>query len=403
MQLNSNRDLLERASFLTGDADFVLNVASVPSLPPFTEGIINFLNEVSGILMRNKDSKSFSDVITFAFWIRRASMTELKDSFNFGESIILGRGIAFHIAPSNVPCNFAYSLVAGLIMGNANIVRVPSKDFAQVKIIIDAINAALEIFPEYKPYIILIRYGHDREINNIFSGLADVRIVWGGDATISELRQFPMQARSVEISFADRYSLAVINSDYYCGVDDKNRVAEDFYNDTYFTDQNACTSPRIVIWTGSRISEAKEEFWGRLHQIVEKKYYFQGIQGVNKLTSSALAAVAQPGIKIKPRNDNLVFRVSVSELTSELIEYKENSGFFFEYDCKDILELKALCNDKRCQTIAYLGDKKDLNPLLESGIKGIDRVVPLGKTMDFDLIWDGYKLPSYLTRTITVE
>ena len=39
--------------------------------------------------------------------------------------------------------------------------------------------------------------------------------------------------------------------------------------------------------------------------------------------------------------------------------------------------------------------------LLESGIKGIDRIVPVGQTMDFDLIWDGYDLSRDLTRVVT--
>ena len=61
-----------------------------------------------------------------------------------------------------------------------------------------------------------------------------------------------------------------------------------------------------------------------------------------------------------------------------------------------------LCNDKRCQTIAYIGDSKILLPLVNSGVKGIDRIVPIGKTMDFDLIWDGYNLPVLMTRTIVI-
>ena len=84
------------------------------------------------------------------------------------------------------------------------------------------------------------------------------------------------------------------------------------------------------------------------------------------------------------------------------MEYRDNSGYFYEYDCKDILELWPLCNDKRCQTIAYLGDKELFQPLLRSGVKGIDRIVPMGKTMDFDLVWDGNQLPSMMTRTIAV-
>ena len=81
---------------------------------------------------------------------------------------------------------------------------------------------------------------------------------------------------------------------------------------------------------------------------------------------------------------------------------KDNCGYFFEYDCNDILELKPLCDDKRCQTIGLLGNKEMLRPLLLSGIKGVDRVVPIGKTMDFDLIWDGYDMTSQLTRVIVI-
>lgn len=36
-----------------------------------------------------------------------------------------------------------------------------------------------------------------------------------------------------------------------------------------------------------------------------------------------------------------------------------------------------------------IGDKAWLNPLIESGVRGIERVVPIGKTMDFDLSWLG--------------
>ena len=42
-------------------------------------------------------------------------------------------------------------------------------------------------------------------------------------------------------------------------------------------------------------------------------------------------------------------------------------------------------------------------PLIRAGVKGIDRVVPVGMTLDFDLIWDGYNLPALLTRTVAMK
>lgn len=43
-----------------------------------------------------------------------------------------------------------------------------------------------------------------------------------------------------------------------------------------------------------------------------------------------------------------------------------------------------------------------ISPFLESGIKGIDRIVPVGQTMDFSFIWDGYDLYERLTRTVRI-
>lgn len=401
MQLNS--DVLNRVTYLTGSADIAAQLPDVRAKVPFDDSIVEFLNDVSRKLMGNRTAKAYSDVVTFGFWIRKGSVFKLKDRFEKSEGVHLGKGVAFHIAPSNVPINFAYSLVAGLLCGNANIVRVPSKDFPQVGMIANAFNRALEKHEDMRPYVLCVRYGRDKEINDLFSSIADVRVVWGGDQTIAELRKSPLPPRSGEITFADRYSLAVIDSDSYLNIDNKERVAEDFYNDTFFSDQNACTSPRLVVWTGDRIDEAKEVFWKYEHNLVEKKYAFQPIQGVNKLTQAYLIAVAEPGAKVEEHTDNLIIRVKIPEITDHLMNYRDNSGYFYEYDCENIMDLTPLCNDKRCQTIGYIGDNKVLLPMIQTGIKGIDRIVPIGKTMDFNLIWDGYNLPSLMTRTVELE
>lgn len=381
------------------------------------------LNEVCGLdrihdysrfLMADLEAKQYPDVVTYAFWIRRSSVQKLRERFRGeGGNIRLGRGIAFHIAPSNVPVNYAYSLTAGLLTGNANIVRIPTKEFPQTDIINKALREVLaqEKYVRLRPYVCLVRYCRERAVNDLFSALADTRIIWGGDDTIAEIRKSPLAPRTGEVTFADRFSLAVIDSGSYLDLDERERerAAEDFYNDTYLTDQNTCTSPRLVAWMGEndRIEKAKEEFWRRLHRLVARKYVFQPIQGVNKLTSSCLTAAAYgsetaSGVIVEPHMDNRLVRVKLPRIRAGLMDLKDNSGYFFEYDCADILELKCLCDDKHCQTISYSGDKEMLMPLLTSGLRGIDRVVPVGKTMDFDLLWDGYNLYERLTRIITV-
>ncbi len=46
---------------------------------------------------------------------------------------------------------------------------------------------------------------------------------------------------------------------------------------------------------------------------------------------------------------------------------------------------------------------KNTISLLKSGIKGVDRVIPIGRIMNFNLSWDGYDLPALLAYVISVE
>lgn len=400
---SQNSEIDGKIEFLIGCKENFEENMQTKTLEPFSEEILFFLNEVSKILLGDKEAKAYPDIVTYAFWIRRASTSQLKERFHVKvrNCIRLGRGNVFHIAPSNVPVNYAYSLTAGILTGNKNIVRVSSKPFPQVNIINRAYRKALSEHPWMEPYVTIVRYDRSQEVNDYFSKYADVRVVWGGDQTIGELRKSPLPVRSREITFADRYSLAVIDSEYYMEKCDAAKVAIDFYNDTYLTDQNACTSPKIVFWTGSKITQAKEKFWQILQEYVEKKYELQPVQAVEKLTNMYLAAAGIP-CSWQKMKDNLIVRVQLQQIDDRVLKLLGNSGYFYEYDCTDLCEIQPVISDK-CQTIGYIGDKNMFGKLLDLGVDGIDRIVPLGKTMDFDLIWDGYNLVTEMTREIYVK
>lgn len=410
--LERSADASEKISYLVGSKEILENISKISPREPFSEFVIEFLNELSKVLMASRESRMYPDVTTLGFWLRKASVLKLKERFLSSDSLLVGRGVAFHIAPSNVAVNYAYSLFTGLLCGNANIVRLPSKEFPQVGIINQAIHQVLsdEKYEELRKEICLVKYERSKEINDRLSALCDVRIIWGGDRTIEEIRKSPLPPRATEITFADRYSLAVIDAERYLDTEHKEKVAVDFYNDTYLSDQNACTSPRVVVWTGKGREAAKEVFWSEVHRVVKDKYAFQAIQGVDKLSQAYLAAAeytveADGGkglLRKEVSEDNLLVRINVSELRDTLMNYRGNSGYFYEYDCEDILELKEFCDNTHCQTIGYIGEKEMFLPLVRSGIRGVDRIVPMGHTMDFDLVWDGYNLVSQLTRVVNL-
>ena len=144
-------------------------IFSINPLIPFSDEIVEFIDNLSSEILKNVEARKYSDVITFAFWCRKSNILKLKE--NYTNKIRLGRGAVFHIAPSNVPINFAYSLIVGLLAGNSNIVKLSSKEFPQVDILIKIINNILQKkeFTFLNKYIILLRYNNEIEITSYFS------------------------------------------------------------------------------------------------------------------------------------------------------------------------------------------------------------------------------------------
>ena len=364
-------------------------------LAPFDDGVLEFLNDLSKQLTRVRE---YSDVATFGFWCRKAAL--LKEKANYDDlDLRLGKGVVFHSTPSNVPVNFAFSFAAGLLAGNANIVRLPGKDFEQVAIIVKAIEELLnDRHANIKPYLCFVKYPPDKELHDRFSSVCDVRVIWGGDGTINELRQSPLKPRATELTFADRYSIAVINADEYIKAVDKPKIARDFYNDTFFSDQNACTAPRIIFWIGTSKEAAKKAFWENIRDLAKKKYDLAPVQAVGKLAAFYKAAASVPA-SLTDAEDCYVTRIGVNGADDTLMRFKYNSGFFFEQDIEVLKDILPICGE-RLQTLVYFGlTKEELTAFFaEYRPKGIDRAVPMGKSMDFTLIWDGYDLIRQLSR-----
>ena len=63
-------------------------------------------------------------------------------------------------------------------------------------------------------YIVFVKFPPIKEITDAFSALCNVRVIWGGDMTVAELRQSKIPARTTEITFADRHSIAIIDAGF---------------------------------------------------------------------------------------------------------------------------------------------------------------------------------------------
>lgn len=397
MQVNSNK-----IEYLVGNEAIMREAPYVPVRGVFSELVIDFLAELSKSILSDVSIREYKDVVGFGYWIRKSAIKNYIKNISRIENKI-GRGVCFHVAPSNIPVQFVVSLVPAILAGNCNIIRCSSKYFEQTDIICSKINYLLENgYGELKPYICIIRYKHDEEITKWFCSVCDVRIIWGGDRTVSYIKKFTTQPRTIEVSFSDRYSIAVMDSDEVVN-SDINTLIKDFWTDTYYVDQNACSSPRLIVWVGRQIDTARSLFWSVLEKKAKMEYNLAPIQAVNKLTAFSRLAMKFQNINLVS-NSNYVFRVEVKTLSDDIMEYKESGGYFFEYIGNTIDDIVPLLRNKACQTIGVYGITteriKDL--VYREGVKGVDRIVKIGKTTAPGLDWDGYSLIDTMSRYVEV-
>jgi len=379
-------------------------------LVPFNNLSCDFLNELSKSLLKDKIAKKFPDVISFAFWCRRSNIDSIKKK-SVNSELRLGLGQVFHITPSNVPVNFAFSFAFGLLTGNANLVKLPSKEFPQVDVICKKISSILnkKKFLQLRKMNCFIKYESKNDyIGEEFSIKADGRMIWGGDQTIKKIKKHQSKNRVVDVSFGDKYSFCVLQSESINKIlpTELKRLTEQFYNDTYIMDQNACSSPHLIIWLGkdNNIKKAKKIFWNQLIEHIKKRYIIDEVNVIDKYKQFCSDAIEFNYIDQFHSDENLIYRIKINKLPKNLENLKGKFGYFYEYHSKDINCCARLINPK-FQTLTYFGlDKRRLsNFIISNRLRGIDRIVPIGQALDIGLTWDGYNIDKSLTRIIDLK
>ena len=387
---------------ITKNRKFNINV-----MEPFNNLSIDFLDDFSKEIKKNQRIYKFPDLIYLVFWTNYKKVKEVKEKL-ISKNLRLGRGLIYHICPSNVPTNFIYSFFFGLLSGNSNIVKVPSKSFPEKNIILSSIN---KLFKK-KKYLPLknsnffIQYDEKIENTRRLSSICDGRIIWGGDKTINEVRKIWIPERAVELTFADRYSLSILDLSKFTKIKDNEikLVAKKFFYDSYMLNQSACNSPHFVFWVGKKNNNFQQRFWNELNNIAKEKFVLNENVAVNKYLNLITNIINQKDFQDIKFFKNNLYVVNPNQNIKNIEDIRGLSGIFFQKNIRNLSELKKFIT-KKCQTVTYFGLNKEQikSFLLRNNLLGIDRVVPIGKALDINLIWDGYDVIDSLSRIITIE
>ena len=371
----------------------------------FKNEILDFFDAISKIILSKKRFKIFPDLVAFGFWCRKKNLINIKKGYQQEQT---GRGLVFHICPSNIPLNFAFSLAFGLLSGNCNIVRLPSVEFEQVKLLCDVINKITnkKRFKPLKKKILLISYNRSDKVSKILSIKSDARMIWGGDETIKKFKSFETKPRCVDLTFSNRFSVSLINSKTFSKLDNlkRKRVINNFIKDCFTMDQQGCSSPKAVFWVGKNLKKDQENFWKEVNENLNKKNNFDLAKTNKKINQIHKDILSSPNhYKINSSNFQTV-RVNLlkNKKNIQIENFQAGYGTFVEISIRNTKDLKKYISEK-CQTITQFGFSSDAirKIIINENFRGVDRIVKMGMAFEISNIWDGYDIINNLSRKIT--
>jgi hypothetical protein len=379
---------------------------------PFHPLRVDFAHAVSRAIFAHPRSKAFPEMRAVAFWLRRGAVAPLADRFaalEAASTLRAPRGLAFHLPPTNVDTLFVYSLMASFLVGNLNVVRVsPNRPTEQVALLCEVLRAVLaeERFAEFAGELAVVSYAHEPEPTAAVSSEADVRLLWGGDETIARLRPVAIGAAAHDLTFGDRFSFAVLRPGAVLEADDQLRytLAERLFNDAYWFNQLACSSPRLLVWVGgdAEAGRAREILFTELARVIAaKRYGLEPGAAIAKLTFMYEALIDRPVESVHQAGSELCV-LTLTDLAG-FDRTHPGAGLFFEARVDALADLVAFVTRKD-QTLTAYGFSADELAAFARSLqgRGLDRIVQFGDALTFGSLWDGYDLLAELTRTVHV-
>lgn len=381
---------------------------AVPLARPFEDTTIQCLSALSHKLVAVSESRLYPELVALAYWLRPANLTKIAHNHLSEDRMYRPVGTVFHVAPANVETIFVYSGVVSLLMGNRNLIRVSSRRGPALDILLDAL-LAVQKENSWGPVLdrlLLVDFPRDSEILTDVSSTVDLRVLWGSNATIEQLRGTPIPPQAREICFPDKFSLCLLGAGQIVEADDLSGLVQGFANDAYLFAQQACSSPRCIVWLGDdeQVREAKKRFWSLLAKYLEQKgnNLLSAGEKYNSLAVQQLLAfqgLGEIGESISP----LINRFEIETLNTQVESRHVGCGLFYELVIHCLDELQPHLRENH-QTLSCWGvDITSLRQwLADNSCKGIDRVCRVGRALDFETVWDGVDLLAAFSRQMMI-
>jgi hypothetical protein len=375
----------------------------------FAPGRVAFLERLSRSILAHPRLRRDAAGASLGFWLRPAHLAELKGDFE-RRAPSPGRrvpaGLVVHFAPGNVDTMFVYSWALSFLAGNANIVRLSSRESPVVEDLLSCVNEAIGADPSGFEGNLFITYGHDDAVTARLSSVCDTRVIWGGDETVRRIRAIPISPHATDRAFASKRSLSVFDPEGYLAADAgaRSAAADQMAVDLAPFGQMACSSPHELYWLGGvgRAREAGADFTGRLEAAMARRLGEPDTGLAVRRIQHAFLAAAEGRAASMVHSPFTTLVLSPEASRAESGE-PCGGGFLTLVEGISVAELTSHLRPDH-QTITYFGlGEGALSELAAAaGAAGVDRIVPVGRALDFGPLWDGYDLWCDFARVVVI-
>ena len=393
-----------------GDLDEFLLMARRGTRPPFETERTTALKQLSREILAHQRLRRDPAGAALGYWLRPAHLSELRADFmrpGPQDSRRVPAGLVLHIAPANVDTMFVFSWALSFLVGNANIVRLTTRAGPLMDDLLDCLGRVFDAMPEACEGNLFVTYGHDEAITGRLSAACDTRIIWGGNETVQRIRAIPLSPHAADRAFASKRSVSVFDTKAYMAADEAARteLAGKMAGDLAPFLQLACSSPHVVHWLGLRevAAAASADFAARLESAMASRLGDPDTGWAARRIEHAFGAAAEGRAVLLTHAPHTTAVHTVDPSSAEPAELC-GGGLLVHVHGGSLDDLGPLLRTDH-QTVTYFGlDKPGLDRLAAfAGLAGVDRIVPVGRALDFGPQWDGYDLWSDLTRLLVVQ
>lgn len=389
-----------------------------------TDDIFELLGKLGKELVRDPTMSTVEGASYMSLWLRRdnlerlcsadLSRREMLDRFcevrPGVEMRAQPRGVSCHWLPNNVPTLSFFSLMMAVLTKNASMLKVSEVNRGVLSTVLRRLaqlsvvrNGRVISGSTIVDAVCMISFdSSDREVNEMMSLAADIKVVWGGSEAVRGVAALPQKDTCDLLVFGPKYSLAVFDQEYLAR-EDLDAALRQLAMDVALFDQTACSSPQVVVLEKGKVSA--RQFAERMAASMEGLP--RRLLGARRPEARCLDIINARGRYLLSEDRDLIAPRDLA--WTVLIDNEDGLPEPVQGKCLFVREAENLEDvagwlTRKVQTVALcIGDKDKRESFVDrASYAGVDRFVLPGGMNDFTSPWDGMLPLSRMVRWVTV-